>query len=209
VPAVLVRMGTPADLPAVGALLAEGFADKFGRIFGPSDRVPAVLAGFTGVRLRSGLAMLFVAEEDGEVVGVLDIALGHERLSDRWEELQIALREIGAVATLRSLIGVTLLLDTNEDASELAYISELAVTASQRRQGIGAALVSHAAAWAQECGKRGLSLHVADGNPAQRFYARMGFQLERRIPARLERWMFDVPAWLYMVWRFPEDPAQG
>ncbi len=206
---MLVRTGTPADLPAIGALLAEGFADKFGRIFGATDRVPAVLAGFTGVRLRSGLVMLFVAEQDRQAVGVLEIALGRERLSDRWEQLQIALRELGTLATLRSLIGVALLLDADEDSGELAYIGELAVTASQRRQGIGAALISHAAAWAKECGKCGLSLHVAEGNPAQRFYERMGFQLERRIPARLERWMFDVPAWLYMVWRFPEVPAQG
>lgn len=199
-PAAVVRLGTSADLPAVGDLLAEGFADKFGRIFGPdAQQVPAVVAGFTGVRLQRGLVTLLVAEQGGQVLGVLILVHGRERLSDRWEQLKVALREVGALATLRAIVGVVLLLDTHDDAGDMAYISELAVAGSCRDQGIGTALLTRAQEWACENGKRGLSLHVAAGNPAQHLYERVGFRLERRIEAQLERWLFDVPAWLYMV----------
>jgi len=197
---LIVRPGLAADLPAVGALLAEGFADKFGRIFGRAiERVPALLAGFTSLRQRRGLATVFVAARDEQVVGVLDIAHGREGWRERWEQLQIALREVGARATLRSFLGLALLLEAEDDRCGRAYISELAVAASQRGRGTGTALLGHAADWARVQGRPGLSLHVAQGNPAQRLYTRVGFRVEKRIAPRLERWLFGIPGWLYMV----------
>jgi ribosomal protein S18 acetylase RimI-like enzyme len=85
------------------------------------------------------------------------------------------------------------------------------VTGAQRNRGIGTALLAHAETWARAHGKRGLSLHVAAGNPAQHLYERLGFQLKQRIELRLERRLFDVEAWLYMVKAFPEgvDEAAG
>ncbi len=195
-----VRLGLEADLPAVGAILAEGFADKFGRIFGRAlERVPALLAGFTGLRLRRGLATLFVAERERRVVGVLEIAHGREGWRDRWEQLRIALREVGLRATLRSFVGVALFLEAEHDPCGRAYISDLAVAAERRGEGIGTALLNHAALWARAQGRRGLSLHVAQGNPAQRLYERVGFRVEKRIAPRLERWLFGIPGWLYMI----------
>ena len=208
--APLVRNATEADLPAVGALLAEGFAGKFVRIFGAdTGRVPALLARFTGLRLRRELVVVFVAELDGRTVGVLEIAHGRESMRDRWEQFKIALHEVGLFTTLRSIIGVILLMEYNEEEQNLAYISELAVTAAQRNQGIGAALLAHAETWAHAHGKRGLSLHVAAGNPAQHLYERAGFQLKERLEARLERRLFDVEAWLHMVKAFPEGSGEA
>jgi ribosomal protein S18 acetylase RimI-like enzyme len=144
------------------------------------------------------LATTFVAEHDDRIVGVLNVEAGREGFRDRWEEFQVFLREVGLLATLRSVMGVVLMNDDVVPADE-AYISELAVAQDCRGQGLGTLLLNHVAAWARSAGRRRLSLHVAISNPACRLYQRAGFRLERREDARLARRLFGIEAWLFMV----------
>lgn len=57
------------------------------------------------------------------------------------------------------------------------WISDVCRDPDARYRGIGRALLEHAIACNQEEGETGLSLAVTVGNPAQRVYERLGFQI--------------------------------
>ena len=197
-PAVVVRPATVGDMPRVGEIWVAGFGSKFGVIFGRRvGRAPRVMAQIKRLRLERGLCALFVAEAGGQVVGMLDISGRHERLSDLWGQLQIMLRGIGLLHTLRTTVGLALLHE--EAVEDTAYISDVAVATDFRSRGIGWKLLESAEEWARARGKGSLSLHVAVSNPARRLYERFGFRLEKRIEEWLTGRFFGIRAWLLMV----------
>jgi len=201
-PAIVVRLATVEDMPRVGEILVEGFSPKFGVVFGRRiDRAPRVMAQIERLRLERGLCTLFVAEVDGQVAGLLELTARRERLSDLWGQLQIMLREVGPLHTLRAAVGLVLLHeeslgDAGEDA---AYVSDVAVGAGFRGQGVGWRLLESAEEWARARGKRSMSLHVAASNPARHLYERFGFRLEKRSEEWLTERLFGIRAWLLMV----------
>lgn len=88
-------------------------------------------------------AAVYVAEDDGAIVGRLSVA----------RDPHAASRHVGDLG--------------------------LMVAASHRRQGIGAALLEQAVAWARDAGVNKLELHVFPWNePAIRLYERFGFERE-------------------------------
>jgi len=73
-------------------------------------------------------------------------------------------------------------------AADEAEIITIAVDPAHRGEGIGAALVTSAAAEAKAFGATSLILEVAEDNaPAIRLYERMGFAVTGRRPAYYER----------------------
>ena len=197
--AVVVRPATLEDMPRVGEVLVEGFIHKFGTIFGCRvDRAPHIVAQIERLMLERGSCALSVAEVDGQVVGVLELTARRERLSDIWGQLQIMLREVGPLYTLRATVGLVLLHEETV-VGDTAYISNIAVTADLRGQGIGWKLLESAEEWARAHGKGSLSLHVAASNPARHLYERFGFRLEKRIEEWLTERLFGIRTWLYVV----------
>lgn len=62
------------------------------------------------------------------------------------------------------------------DWNRYAFIEDIAVAASARRQGVGTALMERAKEWAAQGGMQGLALETQDNNLAAcRFYAKCGF----------------------------------
>jgi len=197
-PAVVVRPATVKDMPRVGEVLVEGFSSKFSTIFGRRvDCAPRVIAQMERLMLERGSCALFVAEADGQAIGVLELSTQRERLSDLWEQLRIMLREVGPLYTLRTTVGLALLHETT--VRDTAYVSSIAVTAGFRGRGIGWKLLESAEEWARARGKGGLSLHVVASNRARHLYERFGFRLEERIEEWLAERLFGIRAWLYMV----------
>jgi len=197
--AVVVRPATVEDMPRVGEIMVEGFIHKFGVVFGRRiDRAPRAVAQIEWLRIERGSCALFVAEVDGRVVGVLELSARRERLSDIWGQLQIMLREVGPLCTLRATVGLVLLHEETV-VGDTAYISNIAVTTDFRGQGIGWKLLESAEGWARACGKGSLSLHVAAPNRARYLYERFGFRLEKRIEEWLTEWLFGIRTWLYVV----------
>ncbi|MFQ6101117.1 MAG: GNAT family N-acetyltransferase [Anaerolineae bacterium] len=194
-----MRPARVEDMPRVGEILVEGFIRKFGAIFGRRvDRAPRVVAQIERLMLERGLCALFVAEMGGQVVGLLELTARRERLSDLWGQLQIMLREVGPVYTLRATVGLVLLHEETV-VGTTAYISNIAVAAGFRRRGIGWRLLESAEEWARARGRRSLSLHVAASNPARHLYERSGFRLEKRSEEWLTGWLFGIRTWLYVV----------
>lgn len=57
----------------------------------------------------------------------------------------------------------------------LVYVSDVAVDARVRRQGVGRALMDDAEGWARERGACALTLNVRHGNPARSLYEELGY----------------------------------
>lgn len=194
---VVVRRATVEDMARVGEILVEGFIHKFSTIFGRRiSRAPRVVAQMERLMLERGLCTLFVAEVGGQVVGLLELTGRRERLSDVWGQLQIMLRKVGLLYTLRATIGLALLHEAT--VWDTAYVTNVAVSAEFRGRGIGWRLLESAEEWAQ-ARKSSLSLHVAASNRARHLYERFGFRLEKRSEEWLTGWLFGIRTWLLMV----------
>jgi ribosomal protein S18 acetylase RimI-like enzyme len=195
---VEIRLAEVSDASQIGEILVEGFINKFGPIFGRKvDRAPEIMAQMMAREIRQGDAVLFVAQVRGRVVGVLRLHDNHEALSDAWFDLRVFLREVGLVHTVRAMIGLLLLY--GDPVADAGYISEVAVDAAYRRQGIGRALLSRAECWAPANDKIQLSLHVADTNRARALYERFGFRAAGVERSRLSERLFGIRSWVYMI----------
>ncbi|NLF00112.1 MAG: GNAT family N-acetyltransferase [Anaerolineales bacterium] len=195
----VVRPAAVADAARIGSILAAGFPDKYGPILGRrAEAAPALLAELSRMRLERGLVWTFVAERDGQAAGVLNLEARRPGPADRWNELVVFVRQVGVWITLRATMGVALMNTDRIPADEL-YVSEVAVAPECRGEGVGAALLAYAAAWARSMGKRRLSLHVASANPACRLYERMGYRVVRRQEEWLAKRLFGIDAWLAMA----------
>jgi len=108
-------------------------------------------------RARNFAGKFFVAELDGQVVGLVSV-LGAYRLEE-----------------------------PSETRAPFAYVDDLLVLAKYRGQGIGKALLARAEEYARQCGRASIRLTVKGGNhPARAFYADAGYgeyelELEKRL----------------------------
>jgi diamine N-acetyltransferase len=146
---VIVRVATAADVPALGALLAESHAfhaDALPGRFRPQTGVEAEQRAHDVIPASGGDGALFVAEEDGAVIGAI-------RLSAH------------AVAPTPSLT-----------ARRYVFVQELVVAAYHHRRGIGRALMAPAERWAEERGIAEIELNVFGFNRAAiAFYEALGY----------------------------------
>jgi ribosomal protein S18 acetylase RimI-like enzyme len=193
-----IRPAGLSDTPQIGEILVEGFTNKFGPIFGRKvDRAPRIVAQMMAREVRQGDAALFVARATGRVVGVLQLHTRQETLSDVLFGLRIFLREVGPLYTVRAIIGLLLLHE--EPAADEGYISEIAVSATHRGQGIGWKLLRRAERWALATNKTYLSLHVAETNRARALYERFGFRAAGTVRPWLAERLFGIRSWIYMI----------
>ena len=77
---------------------------------------------------------------------------------------------------------VQLAFDLPENQPHRGDLAKMLVHRRARRQGLGAALVTAAEATARECGKTLLVLDAVTGSPAERLYARLGWERVGEIP---------------------------
>lgn len=198
--AVVVRSATVQDMPRVGDVLAQGFGDKFRIVFGRQvGCAPRVLAQIEQIKLERGLSTVFVAEVNGQVVGVIELAEHREQWADFWHQLRAMWREIGFLHTLRAVVGLLLLYEEGPSDEDTAYVSQIAVDPAFRGCGIGRELLGRAEVWGRTQGQHNLALHVAATNRARHLYERFGFELEERSEEWLTERLFGIRAWLYMV----------
>ncbi|MCP4538541.1 MAG: GNAT family N-acetyltransferase [Chloroflexi bacterium] len=197
---VVVRPATVQDMPRVGDILAQGFGDKFGIVFGRRvNRAPRVLAQLERLKLERGLSTFFVAEADGRVVGVIELSGRREHWTDSWRQIRTLWRKIGLLYTLRAVVGFLLLYEADPGDENTVYVSQIAVAHAFRGCGVGRKLLMRAESWGRARGQQNLALHVAATNRARHLYERFGFELKERSEEWVTERLFGIRAWLYMV----------
>jgi ribosomal protein S18 acetylase RimI-like enzyme len=150
---LVIRRATIDDYEGICVLYQEG--DAYHR-----TALPGIFAEYDGSarsfeyiaeQLADEQRRFFVAERDGEIVGIL-------------------LMQYREVANIPCLV-----------PRKLAYIDTIVVHEAQRGQGIGTALMERAHEQAREWQADHIELTVWEFNKeAQRFYSRRGYELSRR-----------------------------
>ena len=147
-----IRFATRSDFEQVGNIFSEDnryHAELMPEIFQVAD--PIMTPEWFDEVLQDSHATLFVAELDGEVVGV---------------------------ALVEPKTNVS---DPIFRPRKYAYIQEIAVAESHRGQGIGRLLMEKLHQWAQEQGIKEIELSVWERNgQAIGFYQKLGYQMWRR-----------------------------
>lgn len=188
---LVVRPAVEADRAAVGRVLAEGFPEKFGPIFGGhTQRTARILADLppTGT--------VYVAEREGQIVGTLTLVLAPPQPPVLWPLLR---RHLSVWESLRALVLLTSLGSSSPD-STTAVIEAVAVRPQARGQGVGRALMAHAMDAARRAGRARVALYVVEGNDAAtHLYESLGFRMMRRHGLLWHRWLFGTRRLLYMV----------
>ena len=115
------------------------------------------------------------------------LPLTRERATAFWRRVATAVasgdRALLIAEDAQGICGtVQLLFDLPENQPHRADLAKMLVQRRARRQGLGAALVTAAEATARECGKSLLVLDTVTGSPAERLYARLGWQRVGEIP---------------------------
>lgn len=175
-PALRIRDAAEADLPALGALLAE--TARFHAAARPDLFAPVPDAGldlaYLGRYFIAPDARIFVAEEVASDRGDDEPSGGRGRVS--------------RVSAVSGVIGMVQCVVRHAPQREIlvprafVHVEEVSVTASARGRGVGRALMARAEDWARERGIATIELNVFSFNTAaQRLYEDLGYRTSSRI----------------------------
>ena len=196
-----VRLAGPDEDPAIGALVVEGFLDKFRPVFGRRmDRSVKIMEKWIRLEHASGGVTSLVIEgySTSELAGSVGIRTADSRedvlARGLWRTLS---RNLGLP---RAVWATTLLSYPRYSAtSSEAYIERLVVSPDFRRRGMARLLLAAAEDLAREYGKRTVGLHVSGNNlPALRLYEDEGYEEVSRQHSFLTGYFLNIRDWLYL-----------
>lgn len=194
-----IRAARMDDIYPILRLHCEAFADKFGAAFGVNGTARGIEAMAEAWRRqgRSALRGMFVADSNGLVVGTISLRTW-DTTSDASGAAELAFHQVlGVWGAVRSIFALSLLEHTIERSE--GYITDVAVLARYRRNGIARALLDHVEQAARQRGKRFLGLYVSASNtPARRLYASAGFIDHRTRRSWLAGVILRQRTWIYM-----------
>ena len=191
---VVVRRAVAADAPALAAIVAQAFAEKFLPAFGTEARAIRALTPYLAAQIERRGNYVFVAVVDGIVAGTVSVST--QRGSVRGVPGMFS-RTVGFWGMVRALLVLSLLGDP-APAPDEAFVEVLGVASEWRRRGIGRALMVAAEEHARALHKRRLTLYVtAHNHPAQALYRACGLTVRRKRPSVTGRVFFRAPG----VWR--------
>lgn len=184
--AIVVRRAEEADVPAMAAIVARAFADKFLPAFGTEERAIRALSPYVAAETARRGNYVFVAQADGVVVG--SVSVSTQRGAVRGVP-GMFIRALGFWGAMRALLVLSLLGDP-APAPDEAFVEVLGVAPEYRRRGVGRALMIAAEEHARSLRKRRLALYVTANNySAQRLYLSRGLVVQRRLPS-VTGWLF-------------------
>lgn len=196
-----VRAASPADDPAIAALVIDGFVDKFRPIFGQRmDTSIKIMDRWVRLEHDVGGVKTFVIEgcENGEIaasVGVR-VAPSNDEVMARglWRALS---RNLGF---FRAVWATTLLSYPRYSPRPTeAYVERLVVSPGFRKRGMARDLLAAADDLARETGKHSVALHVSGNNvPAMRLYEDEGYEEISRQRSLLTARFLNIKDWIYL-----------
>lgn len=170
--AVLIREAESEDANMIAKVLVDSLPDKFDAIFGEKlkEGRKALAEDYA---LRKDFEGVFVAEVDGNVVGVIELSTKDTKKS-RTGSLRPYFTPLGFFGTIRAFLAFMILEEKIDENG--CYVESIAVSKHFRRRGIGKLLMRKAEEFAKEKQKEYISLYVASDNDiARRLYRKTGF----------------------------------
>ncbi len=195
-----VRLAGPDDDPAIGALVVEGFLDKFRPVFGRRmDRSVKIMEKWIRLEHASGgVTSLVIEGYAAELAGSVGVRTAESREDVLSRGLWRAFsRNLGLP---RAIWATTLLsYPRYSSTSSEAYIERLVISPEFRRQGLARRLLAAAEEFARDAGKRTVGLHVSGNNlPALRLYDNEGYEEVSRQHSYLTDYFLNIKDWLYL-----------
>lgn len=193
-----IRSARAMDLPGVAAVLREAFSDKMRVIFGGQPhKVQTLLEAMYAGPIQRGYDGIFVAEQDGRIVGTLVVQPVYYTAQENRIIEGLAARELGLPRMLWASFALWLVSHTPNDGE--AYVSDVAVAPEVQGQGIGSRLMQHAEHWAYSHSQQRLTLWVAATNPgAIHVYEKAGYSIQRTRTNLLTRLVYGIRKWHFM-----------
>ncbi|MHA1726692.1 MAG: GNAT family N-acetyltransferase [Promethearchaeota archaeon] len=169
---IVIRKTRSKDADAIAKVLIESFPDKFTAIFGKKLKAAQKALAEDHV-LKKNFEGVFVAEVNGNVVGVIELST-RETKKSKQESLKPYFAHLGFFGAIRAFL-VFMILEEKVDENG-CYMEHIAVSPDFRGKGIGKLLMKRAEEFAKEKQKVNCSLYVApDNKPACYLYEKTGF----------------------------------
>lgn len=194
-----IRPARLEDIDPILTLQREAFADKFGGAFGQENIDKGVIALAASWRRQGPTSMrgMLVAEAHDTIVGTTTLrtsAMGN----DDGAAAELAFQQaLGAWGAARSLFALSIL--DHRIGRDEGFITDVAVLAPWRRQGVARDLLARAEEEARLKRKRYLGLYVSAANQQARpLYASLGYRDIRTRHSWAARFIFGQRSWVYM-----------
>lgn len=188
------------DALKIALLLNQAFARDHHLFFGSRMTEGCrALAEVYALEIKTGHWGAFVAEREGEIIGVIALKTRETPFPPLWPTGRAFLRHLELGGALRALFLRLLIPLQVRPQEEDCYINFLAIHPHCQGKGIGKALLQPGEAYARAKGKRHLTLFVRLNNHRARgFYQSYGFQEEHAQKSRVASWLLGAPAWIFM-----------
>jgi ribosomal protein S18 acetylase RimI-like enzyme len=178
---VHVRPAQLHDVPAIAALLVEGFGHEYGGVLNcpAGQRMYERIYMMLPERLRG----LIVAVDDQAVpIGIAGLRTHDTQPTHSHHTVQVMLQELGIARMLQFQLWVRLTAPPHYQAQRHeAYVHSMTVTARWRGRGIAAVLLERLHGMAADLGKTTVVLQVEEDNQAaHRLYTRYGYTVRQR-----------------------------
>jgi ribosomal protein S18 acetylase RimI-like enzyme len=200
VPALIVRPAHLDDINLILALHREAFADKFGGAFGVDGiaRGTAALATAWQRQGQRALQGMFVAEYQQHIIGTITLRTWDMANEENSGAVELAFQQmLGLWGATRSIFALSLL--SHHIGRQEGFVTDVAVQAAYRRQGVARHLLAHVEEEGRRRHKHYLGLYVSKSNTdAQKLYRSIGFFGVRVRRSWLTRLFFGQREWLYM-----------
>lgn len=188
------------DSLKMALLLSQAFARDHRLFFGSRMTEGCrALAEVYALEIETGHWGAFVAEREGEIIGVIALKTRETPFPPPWPTGRAFLRHLGLRGALRALFLRLLIPLQMRPQEEDCYINFLAIHPHCQGKGIGKALLRRGETYARARGKRYLTLFVGLTNHRVReFYRSYGFQEEQARKRRLASWLLGAPDSIFM-----------
>jgi ribosomal protein S18 acetylase RimI-like enzyme len=194
---ITIRPFEESDAPAVNRILAGSFFSKIHSLTGLSEEKAVLLAEDANIFPDKPIDGYFVAEYKGEIAGAILLKFtGQDRPKEKISIFPVA-KKHGIFKTVKLLYGFSVLVESVRP--EECYIEFIATDKKFRGKGIATALIRHAGEFAEKNGFEEFTLYVASGNPAEKLYERLGFEVQSSYNSLITRLIFGIDNWVYMM----------
>lgn len=188
---------TNKDSRSMAEMIALSFGDKFKNLTSlDDDDLVSIVEDTFAKNYDESFERCIMSFVDGDAAGMVFLEWGEKpKVKGQFRSF---CKRYGFFNALRYSAGLRAMHVTEWEGN--CYLAKLVVKEEYRGNGIASELIRKAIEFAGEMGFNTLTLYVSlDNDQAISLYEKMGFERMRTIRSPVEKIMFGVPGWIYMM----------